>query len=104
VSALHIYFPDPWPKKKHRKHRLLNERFPELARAVLTPGGAVYLRTDDEDYFNQMTEVFGANRNFGPVETPAELAELLTDFEKVFQARGIRTLNIAYRLKTQQPA
>src|SRR6266576_1763195 len=29
--ALHIYFPDPWPKKKHRRHRLINERFPSLA-------------------------------------------------------------------------
>ncbi len=64
ASALHIYFPDPWPKKKHRKHRLINERFPALARAALAPGGAVYLRTDDADYFQQMTEVFGASRDF----------------------------------------
>ena len=61
VSVLHIYFPDPWPKKKHRKHRLINERFPELARTALVPGGAVFLRTDDQDYFRQMTEVFGAS-------------------------------------------
>ena len=96
--ALHIYFPDPWPKKKHRKHRLINERFPELARAALAPGGAVYLRTDDADYFQQMTEVFGANREFQQIETPAELAELLTDFEREFQARGIQTLRAAYRI------
>ena len=85
VAALHIYFPDPWPKKKHRKHRLINERFPELVRATLVPGGMVYLRTDDEDYFNQMTGVFGANGEFEPKETPTELAELLTDFEKDFR-------------------
>ena len=53
VSALHIYFPDPWPKKKHRKHRLINEHFPALARAALAPGGKVFLRTDDADYFQQ---------------------------------------------------
>src|SRR6185503_14672391 len=35
ASALHIYFPDPWPKLKHRRHRLINQRFPELARAAL---------------------------------------------------------------------
>ena len=52
--ALHIYFPDPWPKRKHRRHRLINERFPALARQALAPGGTVYLRTDDEDYFEQM--------------------------------------------------
>jgi tRNA (guanine-N7-)-methyltransferase len=99
VSVLHIYFPDPWPKKKHRKHRLINERFPVLARSALAPGGAVYLRTDDADYYQQMTEVFGANRNFEPVETPAELAELLTDFEQEFRERGIQTLRAAYHLK-----
>jgi tRNA G46 methylase TrmB len=70
-----------------------------LARSALAPGGAVYLRTDDADYYQQMTEVFGANRNFEPVETPAELAELLTDFEQEFRERGIQTLRAAYHLK-----
>ena len=76
VAALHIYFPDPWPKQKHRRHRLINQRFPVLARTALIPGGAVYLRTDDEDYFQQMTEVFAADKSFQSVETPAELAAL----------------------------
>ena len=53
--ALHIYFPDPWPKRKHRRHRLVNERFPALAHQALAPQGAIYLRTDDQDYFEQMT-------------------------------------------------
>lgn len=97
ASALHVYFPDPWPKKKHRKHRFINECFPEIARAALTPGSAVYLRTDDGDYFNQMTEVFRANAEFQEIETPIELAELLTDFEREFQAHGIKTLRAAYQ-------
>jgi len=97
--ALHVYFPDPWPKTKHHKHRFINERFPEIARAALTPGGVVYLRTDDGDYFNQMTEVFRANAEFQKMETPIELAELLTDFELEFRGRGIQTLRAAYRSK-----
>ena len=84
--ALHIYFPDPWPKRKHRRHRLINERFPPLARQALAPGGTVYLRTDDEDYFRQMVTVFEPCHDFRQVETPEELAGLLTDFEKDFQA------------------
>jgi tRNA (guanine-N7-)-methyltransferase len=95
--ALHVYFPDPWPKKKHRKHRLINGHFPEIARTALTPGGIVYLRTDDGDYFNQMTEVFRANAEFQKMETPVELAELLTDFEQEFHGRGIQTLRAAYQ-------
>ena len=96
ASALHVYFPDPWPKKKHHKNRLINERFLKLARAALAPGGCVYLRTDDVEYFEQMVAVFVANPAFRLVETPAELAVLLTDFEKDFLARGITTLRAAY--------
>jgi len=98
AAALHIYFPDPWPKKKHRRHRLINENFPGLARAALVPGGVVFLRTDDPDYFGQMTEVFGASRVFQKIETPGELAEVLTDFERDFNAQGIPTLRAAFQL------
>jgi tRNA (guanine-N7-)-methyltransferase len=95
--VLHIYFPDPWPKKRHRKNRLINESFPQLAGAALAPGGVIYLRTDNEDYFAQMTDVFGASREFQRIETPPELAELLTDFEREFRARGIQTSRAAYQ-------
>ena len=90
VAALHIYFPDPWPKRKHRHFRLINERFPALAATVLEPGGVVYLRTDDADYFAQMRSVFAANRAFRSLDTPLALSDLLTDFEREFLARGSR--------------
>ncbi len=99
ATALHIYFPDPWPKKKHARHRLINEQFPTLARRALAPGGGVFLRTDDRDYFHQMNEVFGAAKEFEKVETPSTLAEITTDFEREFNAQGIPTLRAAYRLK-----
>lgn len=97
ATALHVYFPDPWPKKKHLKNRLVNERFPALARQALSSGGVIYLRTDDADYFGQMTRVFAAHAAFKPVATPSALGALLTDFEKEFQARGIATLRAAYQ-------
>ena len=95
--ALHIYFPDPWPKRRHQRHRLINERFPELARGALRPGGMVFLRTDDGPYFQQMAGVFAASSAFRPAETPADLSGLLTDFEEEFQARGVQTLRAAYQ-------
>ena len=96
VSAFHIYFPDPWPKRKHRQNRLVNDRFCEVLRVALIIGGVVYLRTDDGDYFAQMTQVFAANRNFEPADTPAPLAAVLTDFEREFNAKGIQTHRAAY--------
>jgi len=100
AGALHIYFPDPWPKKKHRHHRLIDEAFPALSRSALQPGGIVYLRTDDADYFQQMNEVFAAATDFVPAETPASLAAVITDFEREFNAQRIPTLRAAYRLAT----
>jgi tRNA (guanine-N7-)-methyltransferase len=98
ATALHIYFPDPWPKKKHRRHRLINESFPGLARTALAPGGVVYMRTDDADYFSQMTEVFDVSKEFSKFETAGELAEVLTDFEREFNSQGISTLRAAYKV------
>ena len=100
VTALHVYFPDPWPKKKHRRHRLINTQFPALARRALIDNGTVYLRTDDLDYFEQMNEVFAAAKEFEKVGTPAALAEVTTDFERDFNAQGIPTQRAAYRLRS----
>jgi tRNA (guanine-N7-)-methyltransferase len=98
AAALHIYFPDPWPKRKHLKNRFINERFPEIARRVLTPNGIVYLRTDHEDYFQQMLNVFAPINFFRAIETPEELSTILTDFEADFQKQGIHTRRAAYQL------
>src|SRR6185295_890629 len=51
AQAIHVYFPDPWPKRKQRKNRLIDSRFVAAAAQALTPAGIVYLRTDDADYF-----------------------------------------------------
>jgi tRNA (guanine-N7-)-methyltransferase len=97
VSTLHIYFPDPWPKRKHHRHRLINEEFPAWARQALRSAGMVFLRTDDRDYFDQMIAVFSTSPLFRQFVTPPELAALLTDFEKEFQARGIPTLRAGFQ-------
>jgi tRNA (guanine-N7-)-methyltransferase len=98
AAALHVYFPDPWPKRKHRRHRLINEAFVSLAHSALESGGILFLRTDDADYFSQMQRVFGAAKNFAPVQVPESLVAVTTDFERDFNKRGIVTLRAAYRV------
>ncbi len=98
AEALHIYFPDPWPKRKHRKNRQINPRFTQLARTALLPGGKIYLRTDDADYFAQMKSVFAASPFFQEIPTPDDLVGFLTDFERGFLRRGVQTLRLSCQL------
>lgn len=96
AMAVHVYFPDPWPKRKHRHHRLINERFPGLAHTLLTSGGQVHLRTDDLDYFTQMQSVFRADARFRPVDPPEELTMVTTDFEVFFAGQGLPIHRASY--------
>ena len=97
-EALHIYFPDPWPKDKHRRHRLIDADFPALAARILAPRGVLHLRTDDPSYFEQMQNSFAPTTNFAPEETPAALAALTTEFERQWNAEGKKTHRVSYRL------
>jgi tRNA (guanine-N7-)-methyltransferase len=97
VHAVHVYFPDPWPKRRHWKNRLVNEEFTEWIRGALVVGGGVHLRTDDQPYFAQMIEVFEKNRNFVKIETPPEIMAIETDFERGFRQRGVSTNYASYQ-------
>eukprot|EP00747_Dinoflagellata_sp_TGD_P170223 gnl/TRDRNA2_/TRDRNA2_201215_c0_seq1.p1 gnl/TRDRNA2_/TRDRNA2_201215_c0~~gnl/TRDRNA2_/TRDRNA2_201215_c0_seq1.p1 ORF type:complete len:408 (+),score=20.89 gnl/TRDRNA2_/TRDRNA2_201215_c0_seq1:125-1225(+) len=57
LAGVHIYFPDPWPKKRHWKRRLIQPPFVELLASRIVPGGYIHLATDWEDYAVQMLEV-----------------------------------------------
>jgi tRNA (guanine-N7-)-methyltransferase len=60
VDGIHIFFPDPWPKKRHHKRRLLQPAFAALAAERLKPGGYLHVATDWQDYAEQALEVLGA--------------------------------------------
>jgi tRNA (guanine-N7-)-methyltransferase len=56
VSVLHVYFPDPWPKKRHHKRRLVQEPFLRQAERILAPGGRVQIVSDHKGYFEENIE------------------------------------------------
>ena len=56
LSVLHVYFPDPWPKTRHHKRRLIQQPFLEQARRVLAPGGRLQIVTDHKEYWEENIE------------------------------------------------
>jgi tRNA (guanine-N7-)-methyltransferase len=61
ISVLHIYFPDPWPKKRHHKRRLIQQSFMPLVERILIPGGQLQIVTDHAGYFEQIEQVIGGS-------------------------------------------
>ena len=60
LAGIHVYFPDPWPKKRHHKRRLIQPGFAHALAARLAPGGYLHCATDWEEYAQQMLEVLAA--------------------------------------------
>ena len=94
LRQVHVYFPDPWPKKRHRKRRLIQADFLRQLHRVLVAGGAVRMATDHADYFAWMEEHLARvpglfhRRPFG-VSVGAEAGEWIgTNFERKYRREG----------------
>ena len=92
LDALYIYFPDPWPKKKHHKRRLVQTEFLSLVAEKMRSGGILRLATDWEDYAEHMREVLETHAAFTNL-AESSFAERaperpLTKFEKRGQRLG----------------
>jgi len=72
LDGIHLYFPDPWPKKKHNKRRIVNEGFLQLIHPKIKTGGFIHIATDWVPYAISIQEVFAASRLFtgGVIEKP----------------------------------
>ena len=69
ISVLHIYFPDPWPKARHHKRRLIQPSFMPLVHRILTPGGRIQIVTDHRGYWEENIDpVVRAAKNFQAVD------------------------------------
>jgi tRNA (guanine-N7-)-methyltransferase len=103
LAAIHLFFPDPWPKKRHHKRRLVREEIAALMARKLAPGGILHAATDWPEYAEQMNAVFGAE----PLLEPAErgFAERpTTKFESRGQKLGHPIRDLYFRRKRKAPA
>jgi tRNA (guanine-N7-)-methyltransferase len=102
VRAYHVLFPDPWPKKRHHKRRLVNDGFMREVLRTLVPGGCICFATDFEDYFRQMTEVSracaGLRELYCRVILPesADPEAAATNYERKYLMQGRPIYRAAY--------
>ncbi len=88
VSAVHVYFPDPWWKKRHRKRKLFTRDFAEQCVRVLKPSGRLHFATDVEDYFVESLEIVREVPALTMLPTPEASAQGLTNFERKYREEG----------------
>lgn len=86
LDAIHLYFPDPWPKRKHKKRRIVQEEFLQLIAPKIKDGGYIHIATDWIEYAHWIADIFKENTLFtgGVIERP--------EFRPIskFEGQGIR--------------
>ena len=97
LAGIHLFFPDPWPKKRHHKRRLVQPAFAALAARKLAPGGILHVATDWEDYAGQIREVLQASPEL--VTAPAA-ARPSTKFELRGLKLGHKVHDIVFRRRS----
>jgi tRNA (guanine-N7-)-methyltransferase len=98
VRAVHVYFPDPWWKARHKKRRVANEEFLANAERVLTPGGTLHFWTDVEEYFQTTVALIAAKTNFsGPRAVQEKPADHDLDYRTHFERRTRLNDQAVYR-------
>lgn len=90
VQALHVYFPDPWWKQRHRKRKLLTADFAEQCARVLVPGGMLHFVTDVAEYYEETCTMLAEQKLLHRVEAAETQppAEFLTHFERKYRQEG----------------
>lgn len=99
VDKIYYFFPDPWPKNRHHKKRLFQQRFLDEAYHILKPQGEILIKTDHDDYFNWMLDEVRNEKRFKLTlntldlrnEAPQHfLSSFVTKFEKIFLGKNIK--------------
>lgn len=105
AAAVHVYFPDPWWKKRHRRRRVMDDVFVKQIERVLQPGGWLHFWTDVEEYFSVTLELLGQATGLqGPIAVAEQPSAHDLDYRTHFERR-MRLHEVAvYRAMFRRPA
>jgi tRNA (guanine-N7-)-methyltransferase len=96
VTAFHLMFPDPWPKRRHAPRRLVTENFLASLHRALLPNGTVRIATDETEYFRQIARLVSASPLFATI-AEALPTGAMSKFEKQFTQEGVTIHRLVLR-------
>ena len=97
ARKVYVFFPDPWPKKKHHSHRLFGPLFLNALWKRLEIGGRLEFATDHREYFETVKECFAGDSRFEEVAPMDRPKEVWTEFETMFRGQGLPIYSAAWR-------
>jgi tRNA (guanine-N7-)-methyltransferase len=98
LAAVHVYFPDPWWKARHKKRRVMNESFVADVERTLQPGGALHFWTDVEEYYHTTLALLGQKTRLdGPLAVEEKPPEHDMDYRTHFERRMRLNREAVYR-------
>jgi tRNA (guanine-N7-)-methyltransferase len=86
VESFYLLFPDPWPKRRHHRRRIVTPDFLNSIYAALHKNGRIYIATDDVDYFGRIKEIAVSNPGFAIRDADVELPQ--SRFRLIFEQKG----------------
>lgn len=105
LAAIHVYFPDPWWKRRHKRRRVLNDSIAREFERTLRPGGSLHFWTDVEEYFQSGLAMFAEfTRLTGPLPVAEQPAEHDLDYRTHFERRTRLHGQPVYRADFRKPA
>lgn len=100
LAEVLVFFPDPWPKSRHNKRRLVRDDFARVAIRVLQPNGRLHLATDDRDYADAMRKVLGRHPALTCIHDGSRVATRpRTKYEQAGEREGRHAIDLVYRLR-----
>ena len=115
ISELVVNFPDPWPKAKQRKNRLINRGFLEMLTSHLADGGMFSFKSDHQEYFAEALDLFRSDYRFalefvstdlhreifepGSYRESVVISNIPTEFEMLFRSQGLPVCHLRARLR-----
>lgn len=103
IRTVYVFFPDPWPKKKHHSHRLFGPLFLNALWKRLRTGGKLEFATDHEEYFHTVEECFAGDARFERTEPMERGPEQWTEFETMFRGQGLPIYAAAWKTLAVEP-